>query len=103
MPAEEAEGGVVMASGTKFERTVVAGILHSIIDELNLASREINKIIDKVEMTNDDEELGQAVDMALCVQASIKEISQGKKAEDIISGEWMNIAIGKILQNSEKT
>ena len=103
VPAGEGDGRVVTASGTKFERTVVAGILRSIVDELNIASREINKIIDKVEMINDDKELGQAVDTALCVQASIKEMSQGKKAEDIISGEWINIAIGKLLQNSEKT
>ena len=102
-PVGEQEGGIVMGSGTKFERTVVAGILRSIIDELNVASREINKIIDKVEMINDDKELGQADNTALCVQASIKEMSQGKKAEDIILGEWMNITIAKILQNSEKT
>ena len=101
-PVVEVEGGIGTGCGTKFERTVIAGILQSIIDELNLASREINKIKDKVEKINDDEELGQAVDTALCVQASIKEMSQGKKAEDIILGEWINITIGKILQNSEK-
>ena len=54
-------------------------------------------------MINDDEEMGQAVDTVLCVQASIKEMSQGKKNLGHHFGEWINIAIGKILQNSEKT
>ena len=91
------------AKNTEFERTVVTGILKSVVEELNGASADIVKVIEAIENTVEDDKLGNTIDAKLVAKAAMADLDKGKGASDVTSGEWMSIALSKVLQNMEKT
>ena len=88
---------------TNFERTVICSILKSISEELNLASKDIVEMVEAVEKMEDDEKLGSIIDAKLVTKATMSDLEWEKGPVDVHSGEWMSIALSKVLQNTEKT
>ena len=69
---DDGDSGTMASS--KFERTVVAGILRSVVEQLDETGRGLEDIIKSVEETADDDVLAKAIDTKLVVKASLKDM-----------------------------
>ena len=99
------DGDSSTMTSSKFERTVVAGILRSVVEQLDEAGRGLEDIIKSVEETVDDDVLAKAIDTKLVVKASLEDMRWQSigASQRMDPGEWINVPLGKIVQNTEKT
>ena len=82
------------------KRTVVSGILRTVMDELSKVGLDISELIKLMDETEDDEALHKELDVKFVVKSKLQEIAQGSSS--MWSGEWISVAISTVLQNSEK-
>ena len=100
---DDRDSGTMASS--KFERMVVAGILRSVVEQLDEARRGLEDIIKSVEETVDDDVLAKAIDTKLVVKASVEDMrwQSIRASQQMDPNEWINVALGKIVQHMEKT
>ena len=85
----------------EYERSMVTSILRTILDELSKVGEDITDLVKIFDETADDEQLSRELNVKFVVKSKLREMAQGTGS--MWSGEWISVAIGKVLQNSEKT
>ena len=115
---KEAEEGLVLMAGVsgsrkvddgqtepkekaEYERSMVTSILRTILDQLSKVREDITDLVKIFDETADDEQLSRELNVKFVVKSKLREMAQGTGS--MWSGEWISVAIGKVLQNSEKT
>ena len=84
-----------------YKRFVILGILRSVSEEITKAKKDINQLIEMVEGSHDDTTLSSKMDVKLVLKGQMKDLEM--EAESIMfPGEWISVAISKIVQQSEK-
>ena len=85
----------------EYERSMVMSILRTILDELSKVREDITDLVKIFDETADDEQLTRELNIKFVVKSKLREMAQGTGS--MWRGEWISVAIGKVLQNSEKT
>ena len=85
---------------TTFKRTAVVGILENMADKLSKSTSEIKDIINVIEREVNDDKLGKILMANFGSKSAVKYMETDKQ---MMSGEWMDIALQKLEAYSTNT